>query len=223
MRGFTLLEVLAALAVLGLLLAGLSQGMQFGLRARDMQARDVAWRNDMEAADRSIRLLIRRVRTGAEVRDRPAVVGGKQGCEWVTLLPPHATDPAGPVVARLEVDATHHLVLRWLPAPHAIWFGPPPRPQEAVLLDRVERLEFAYWKEQAGGGGAWQRAWDAPEPPSLVRLRIIFPSGDARRWPDIVAAPRLDRTSSRFLLFPVRHNVDIARETTRLVDAEHAG
>ena len=35
MRGFTLLEVLAALAVLGLLLAGLAQGVQFGLRAWD--------------------------------------------------------------------------------------------------------------------------------------------------------------------------------------------
>ena len=41
-RGFTLLEMLAVLAVLGLLLAGLSQGIRFGLRAWDMQAREVA-------------------------------------------------------------------------------------------------------------------------------------------------------------------------------------
>ncbi len=223
MRGFTLLEVLAALAVLGLLLAGLSQGMQFGLRAWDMQARDVAWRNDIEAADRSIRLVIGRLRSAAELRDRPALIGGPQSCELVTLLPPHATDLAGPVAARLEVDAAHRLVLRWLPEPHVTWFGPPAPPQEAVLLDRVERVEFAYWKQQAGGGGGWQRAWGEAEPPSLVRLRIVFPRGDARRWPDIVAAPRLDRTSSRFLLFPVPDNVNIAGRSTGLTDTRHAG
>ncbi len=220
--GFTLLEVLAALAVLGLLLAGLSQGLQFGLRAWDMQARDVAWRNDIEAADRSIRLLIRRVRPGAELRDRPAVVGGPQGCELITLLPPRAGDLPGPVMLTLQVDAAHRLLLRWLPMPHATWFGPPPRPEEAVLLDRVERVEFAYWKEQVGGGGAWQRSWGEPEPPALVRLRIVFPPGDARRWPDIVAAPRLDRTSSRFLLFPVPDNVNIAGRTTGLIGARDA-
>ena len=223
MRGFTLMEVLAALVVLGLLLAGLAQGVQFGLRAWDLQARDVAWRNDIEATDRAIRLLIRRIRSGAEARDRPAVVGGPQSCELITMLPPHAADPAGPVVARLEVDAAHRLVLRWLPAPHVTWFGPPPQRREAVLLDRVERVEFAYWREQAGGGGGWQRNWDEPEPPSLVRLRIVFPRGDTRRWPDIVAAPRLDRTSSRFLLFPARHNVHIAGRTTGLGVAGHAG
>ena len=222
-NGFTLMEVLAALAVLGLLLAGLAQGVQFGLRAWDLQARDVAWRNDIEAADRTIRLLIRRVRSGAEVRDRPVVVGGPQGCELVTLLPPHATDPAGPVAARLDVDAAGRLVLRWLPMPHAAWTGPPPRPREAVLLDRVARVEFAYWKDQPGGGGAWQRAWSEPEAPSLVRVRIVFPRGDARRWPDIVAAPRLDRTSSRFLLFPARANVNIATRTTGSVHTLHAG
>jgi general secretion pathway protein J len=221
MRGFTLLEVLAALAVLGLLLAGLAQGLQFGLRAWDMQARDVAGRNDLEAADRAIRLLIRRVRSGAEVRERPAMVGGPQSCELVTMLPPQAPDPAGPVAARLEVDAARRLVLRWLPMPHATWLGPPPPPRQAVLLDRIERVEFAYWKEQAGGG-AWQRAWGEPEPPSLVRLRIVFPPGDPRRWPDIVAAPRLDRTSSRFLLFPVPGNVNIAGSTTGLIGARDA-
>ena len=222
MRGFTLMEVLAALAVLGLLMLGLSQGVQFGLRAWDLQARDVAWRNDIEAADRAIRLLIRRLRSGAEVRDRPTVVGGPHSCDLVTMLPPNASDPDAPVAARLEVNAAGRLVLRWLPMPHATWIGPP-RPQEAVLLDRVERVEFAYWKEQPGGGGAWQRAWNEPQPPSLVRLRIVFPRGDARSWPDIVAAPRLDRTSSRFLLFPVGANVNIATRTTGLVHTVHAG
>ena len=223
MRGFTLLEVLAALAVLGLLLLGLAQGVQFGLRAWDMQARDAAWRNDIEAADRSIRLLIRRLRPPAELGDRLALVGGPQGCELLTLLPPQADAPAGPVAARLEVDAAHRLLLRWLPAPHVAWLGPPPRPLQAVLLEHIERVEFAYWKPLPGGGGAWQRSWAEPYPPSLVRLRIVFPPGDARRWPDIVAAPRLAQPSSRFLLFPGRANVNIAGRSTGAIGVRHAG
>lgn len=218
MRGFTLLEVLAALAVLGLLLAGLAQGLQFGLRAWDMQARDVGWGNDIEATDRAIRLLIRRIRSGAEVRDHPTVTGGPQSCELATLLPGLTT---GPALVRLEVDAAHRLVLRWLAAPHAVRLGPPPPAQTLVLLERVERLEFAYWNPQPGGG--WQRDWNEAAPPALLRLRIVFPRGDARRWPDIVAAPLLDRTSSHFLLFPAADSAIMANRTIILVKAGHAG
>jgi general secretion pathway protein J len=138
------------------------------------------------------------------------LVGAPEVCEMVTLLPASpGGGHAGPAAVRLEVDAAHRLVLRWVPAPHVIWFRPPPL-QETVLLDRVERIEFAYWKEAAGGGGAWQRSWNDSAAPSLVRLRIVFPRGDPRRWPDIVAAPRLDRGASRLLLFPAGENANIA-------------
>ncbi|CAH2601845.1 Prepilin-type N-terminal cleavage/methylation domain-containing protein [Rhodovastum atsumiense] len=223
MRGFTLMEVLAALVVLGLVLAGLSQGMQFGLRSWEMQARDIGWRNDIEAVDRSLRLLVQRIRPVGEVPGHASLEGGPQGCVLVTSLPPHPDGLPGPVVARLQVDAAHRLVLRWVPAPHATWLGQPPPAREAVLLEGIERVEFAYWQEQPGGGGTWLRSWARAEAPSLVRLRIVFPRGDARRWPDIVAAPRIDQRTSRFLLFPDRDDVIIAAAFMGPLDARHAG
>jgi len=227
MRGFTLLEVLAALVVLGLLIAGLSQGMQFGLRAWEMQARDLTARGDLETTDRAIRLMLRRLRPATEAHDRGVLEGEPEACAMLTLLPPSPAGgmtgpPGGAVAVRLEVDAARRLVLRWVPAPHVIWFRRPP-PQEVVLLDRVERIEFAYWKQAEGGGGAWQRSWNDTEAPSLVRLRLVFPRGDPRHWPDIVAAPRLDRGASRFLLFPADGNVNIARGSMAPYKMSHAG
>ena len=154
----------------------------------------MAWRNDIEAADRSIRLLIRRVRSGAELRDRPPVVGGPQGCELVTLLPAQAGRP-GRRWRGWRSMPRHRLVLRWRPAPHVSWFGPLPPPQEAVLLERVERVEFAYWKDQPGGGGGWQRGWNEPAAPALVRLRII--SRPAMRAAGPISSPPPGSTGCR--------------------------
>ncbi len=62
--GFTLLEVLVALVVLGLLLAGLAQGTQFGLRVADRQAATIAATADLDATDRVLRGLIAQMDPG---------------------------------------------------------------------------------------------------------------------------------------------------------------
>ena len=49
--GFTLLEVLVALSVLGFLMLGLAQGLRFGLLAWDRQAQVIAARSDTSPAD----------------------------------------------------------------------------------------------------------------------------------------------------------------------------
>jgi general secretion pathway protein J len=198
--GFTLLEILVALAVLGLLLASLSQGVAFGLRAWQIEAREVGARNDLEAVERTIRLLVHRTLPDDAVPNRGTLVGGPGLLDLVTALPP----PPSPVairtaVVRLEVDAAHRLVLHSAPFLHAATLSGPGLVGTAVLLEGVERIEFAYWQEVTGGGGAWQRAWSKPSPPSLVRLRIVFPRGDARHWPDVVIATPRQHASSSFL------------------------
>ena len=56
--GFTLLEIMVALVVFGILVAGLAQGVQFGLRAWNGQTALIAQRGDMDAGDRALRGLI---------------------------------------------------------------------------------------------------------------------------------------------------------------------
>ncbi|WP_457836108.1 PulJ/GspJ family protein, partial [Staphylococcus aureus] len=57
-RGFTLLEILVALVVLGFLLAGLAQGTRFGLQAWGMQTRNVLRQADMDGTYRVLRAMV---------------------------------------------------------------------------------------------------------------------------------------------------------------------
>ncbi len=181
--GFTLLELLVGLVVLGFILAGLSQGVRYGLRVSDTQARLSDGRSELDAVDRALRRLIVQTDPGT-AHGGPTLQGSPGRLTLVSQLPTAAT---GFVTRQADiaigVDAARRLVLRWTPHLHAQRFGPAPPAEEVELLRGVERLELAYW------GGAWRTSWDAATLPQLVRLRVVFPPGDPRHWPDIVAAP----------------------------------
>ena len=222
--GFTLLEIIVAVAVLGFLLLALTQGTQFGLRAWRTQTDTVQRHTEMEAADRALRHLIERLVSGDMLKSRPPLIGGRSGIDFVTTLPPGPGVPPDPTAeVRLSVDAAHRLLLTWVPAPHATWIGRPVPPERTILLYGVERLECSYWKMVPGGGGSWVREWTDPRPPALVRLRIIFPAGDARRWPDIVAAPRVDEALSSNRPYNSSVTATITPRTFVTVTVNHAG
>jgi general secretion pathway protein J len=92
----------------------------------------------------------------------------------------------------LVLESNSELALNW-----ASW------PQRQVLLHGVESIDFAYF-DRSGRG--WRPEWrNQPSLPALVRVRLAFPPGDQRRWPDLVIRPlpsvdterELDATTSR--------------------------
>lgn len=188
--GFTLLEVLAAMAIFGLLLLAFGQGMQFGLQAWRSQARATAWPDEIEGLDRTLRQLVVRAVSTEEVQPGGPIQGGPAVLDVVARLPRPQGGPPVPTEARLEVDASHRLVLRLLPRLN-VHYLTQQRPDLIVLAERVERIEFAYWQSAPGGGGTWLVAWPGPAMPALVRIRLRFPPGDVRHWPDIVVAPAM--------------------------------
>lgn len=189
-RGFTLIEVLVALAVLGFLMLGLSQGLRFGLGAWDSQARLLGRAGDLDIADRALRRIVTQLVPTGDAQ-QPGLRGTAQAFEAVAELPVTAALPTRQASIALGVDRAGRLVLRWTPYLHARRLGPPPAPQESELLRNVARIELGYWSGAAGGG--WLSGWTRPELPDLVRIRLVFARGDPRRWPDIVAAPMRER------------------------------
>ena len=187
--GFTLLEIMVAIVVLGFLMAGLAQATRFGLRAWDTQARLIEQRGDLDAVDRTLRTLIGGLDPGYRV-DPPNIVGNAHGFAFTTTLPEGAALAAGLASRRadvlLTVDAARRLLLRWTPARHAARLAPPPPPIETVLLTGVVRIDVAYWREPGG----WVAAWDGRVPPALVRIRLVSDAGPTSAWPPIVIAPR---------------------------------
>ena len=182
--GFTLLEILVSLVVFGLIIAGLGQGMQFGLRAWSQQVRTIGARGDEDAVDRALRTMVARLDPASPVAGRAHAMA------FTSDLPDAAALPTREADLLLQVDPQHRLLLRWLPHLHAQRLAPPPAAKDAELLEGVERLDLAYWPQSGPGG--WRDAWDERGPPALIRIRLIFAGTSPRRWPDIVAAPMRD-------------------------------
>ena len=187
-NGFTLLELLVALTVLGFLFVVLAQGVHFGLLAGATEMRLTSGNDDFNTLDNTLRHLIEVVEPGDDLDPAPFTATA-DSLDCITVLPNASGSTSGRrVQATLLVDPEHRLVLRWRPSLHARQLRPP-APSEAELLRGVSRLELAFWRP----GGGWVSTWRSPDLPTLVRVRLHFPAGDLRHWPDIVAAPALDR------------------------------
>jgi general secretion pathway protein J len=177
-----------ALVVFGFLMAGLTQGVQFGMRAWSMQARSLDAQNDVEAVDHTLRQLIERM-APAGPGDAALISGDSGRLAFTSELPMSMPSELRRADMVLGLDARRRLILRWVPHRHAVSLGPAPEPKETALINGVERLELAYWPRNGAGG--WKTVWRDRDPPGLVRLRFVFAGGE-RRWPEIVVAPVRD-------------------------------
>lgn len=189
-NGFTLLETLVTLAVLGLLMAGLVQGLRAGVTAWTTQSQALAARGDLDSADRTLRSLISRMDPGGVSGRPPTFKGTSRGLLFTTTLP----ESADALVNRdadvtLGVDEAHQLELLWVPHGRGR-VSPAPPPGRVVLLRDVLQLEMSYWQDPQNG---WQPEWRGPSPPKLIRLHLVFSPGSKQHAPDIVVAPMRDR------------------------------
>jgi general secretion pathway protein J len=184
-HGFTLLELLVSLVVLAMLMVTLTQGLRVGLQAWALEVRTGLRGGGLEFTDRALRQLIGRAWPG-EPRSQEDVFS----LSLVTTLPEgfgaRATHEAD---VTLLVTGGHRLELVWRPH-YRRWISPPPPATAITLLDDVAQLDLGFWQPATGSQQArWLSVWSARALPPLVRLRIGFPPGDPRHWPDIVIAP----------------------------------
>lgn len=66
------------------------------------------------------------------------------------------------------------------------------RTKQAVLIEGIADVRISYFgqSQSAEEPPRWHDRWEAmPLPPALVSVRIAFPPGDRRFWPDLVVAP----------------------------------
>ena len=191
--GFTLLETLIVVVLVGLLMVGLTQGVKTGLALWGAQQRRLAATADLDAGARVLRNLLTGLAASpasAAGANPTAVKGDSDHFSFVGDLP---TGLGTTQRADISIELRKKkLMLIWTPHRHEILLGPPPKPTETELVADVARLGIAYWGATAPDQpAAWQARWDGPAPPSLVRIRVAFGKGDRRHWPDLIAAPVL--------------------------------
>lgn len=190
--GFTLVEVLVVVMITGLLMAGLAQAARYGTAAWTTQTRAVARYEDLEGTDRVLRYLFGHSEP-VKPADGAMLVGDVHRFRFLTVVPGIAALGTQRAAVVLYVNARRELVLRWSPLPGGGAPNAAPRTVDTVLLPGVAAVEFRYWGAAAPGDIAgWHAAWNRTTPPELVAIHLVFPAGDGRRWPDILAARRLD-------------------------------
>lgn len=188
--GFTLLELLVAITLLGFVVVGLASGLRFGARAWEASAARTARHADLDPVYAVLRTLI---------ADGRSLVG-QAGMLQLVGFPPIALGDPLPHDLQLVMEADGRLLLRW--RPHRRGADPAAGLpfQEAELASRLAALEIAYLPRvtSADAAGAqrppvWLPLWrDRAKPPGLVRIRLRLPPGDRRSWPELVVAPAVE-------------------------------
>lgn len=148
-RGFTLVEVLASLALVGLLAVFMADGLRLSYRTL---AATEARREQQEAALAS-RFLARELERAYRLAGEPAAM---------EFQAPRAARGAGTGLYRFKVVRSDaRLVLTYGPSDAA------GAPREALLADGVRSVEFDYL------GESWMSRWPATQGlPRAVRIRL---------------------------------------------------
>jgi general secretion pathway protein J len=174
--GFTLLELLIAVTLMGLVVLGLTHGVRFAGAAWSSQAERIGRQGDVDAVQNVLR---RTIESARDFRGDAATL------RFVGEMPRAlARGGAHEIELRLVAD---RLVLSW--RPHVKASEPPAEPASAELARGVAGLELAYFSRADGGG--WRPDFgDDPRPPALVRLAVR--GTDGRAWPALVVAPMIE-------------------------------
>ena len=181
--GFTLLEMVVVVTIMGFLMVGLTEGSRFGFRAWKHQSDMIADHDQFDAVDRTLRQLL------THVEMRPGADPGT--LSFTGTLPAAVALGTRRADMTLMIDPDHQLILLWVPHRHETPLGNPDKPVTTVLLRNVGRMGIGYFESADPNGGqpGWNDQLNAGQTPKLIKLTLEFPPGDRRHWPAIVVAP----------------------------------
>jgi general secretion pathway protein J len=203
-RGFTLLELLIAITLLGVLMAALFGALRLGARVWDTGEARLDASARLQVVQNFFRQQLGQTFPLTEVGDDPRAspamlfVGVSDGLRFVSLLPAHLGGGVSLIELALrpsrEGGGLDDLVLRMRPLDLTGDAAARSETEERVLIQAIASLEVAYFgAERPGAAPTWWQEWQGQRTlPALVRMRVGFPEGDRRRWPELIVGLMID-------------------------------
>ncbi|MCE9521370.1 MAG: prepilin-type N-terminal cleavage/methylation domain-containing protein [Alphaproteobacteria bacterium] len=196
-HGYSLVELLVVLALLGFISIAVAGGVRFGSRAWEKSGANVDLIERMDGAQTLLRTLLQRVvprELDPNFSIDPNLFAGAPDSLSFTAGAPSAFGSNGNAHFQLRVirDANlQSLSLSWRSA------NATAPAQQQRLIAGARTITFAYATRDQAGRMAWTDTWTGQSgAPALVMIRATFPEGSQMRWPELIVRPRVARDPS---------------------------
>ncbi len=200
--GFTLLEVLIATSILGIMMVLLFGSMRICIRSWEAGETHMQKVSQMTVIQNFFRTHLRSALALPDKKQQPDdqeqeyfFQGEEHKIQFVALLPVSA-GRSGPHLFKVEWDDGSESILRVALQP----FLPSLDAQEAdiddvTILEDIKNFQLAYWgAKEAGDEPEWHNEWlDIPDLPQMVKVEIELE--DEKAWPTIVVALKMAQDS----------------------------
>ena len=190
-RGFTLVELLVAMTLLGLVMVLLFGGLRFGMRAWERTTEHTTGSDEIRLAQDFLRDEIGRAYPGIDSTDatHPHVAFIGKAASMDLIAPSRAILGAGRGKLHLETKRHGEQVDLWATLTPELASGEGGAITDK-LLSGAATIQISYFGSLTPGEDAsWHAEWAGTmRLPKLVRIRAAFPEGDARVWPDLIVA-----------------------------------
>lgn len=197
-RGFTLVELIVVMTLVGLIAAALFGGLRFGARAWEIGATRSAAFSEIEIGQALLRRMLEQSLSLADEEGNSTFVGQQDSIQF-TAPAPAQFSLGGIYLFELSTkpDEEHEkLVLRWqLYRPEILEepFEDAETTDQRTLIHNVEAIRFGYYgtPDDDRSDPQWFDDWKEAElPPSLISVKLEMAEKDPRHWPELHVAPR---------------------------------
>ncbi len=183
--GFTLLEIIIAVAIFAMISVALASGISFSVRAWRTQERRIDQLTDLSAVQDVVRRLLT---VGRNFK------GGTEDLSFIGELPPALAGPGTFEIRLTTLDG--RLMALWR---RDLKSDPPAEFTETELARGINGLEISYYViDPTTKLPAWaDSAGDLQHPPKLIKFGVDLTEGTGRNWPPLVVAPLIEISPGR--------------------------
>ncbi|MGE3622855.1 MAG: prepilin-type N-terminal cleavage/methylation domain-containing protein [Bdellovibrionales bacterium] len=188
--GFTLLELMVAITVLGLLMGLLYANLKAGTQAWLRSESHFFGSNEVRYAQAALRRLLG---TAYPSRNKGNIVDFAGTENSIGFLAPASVNDTGRsriAIGLAGEGAKSELIMSAVPE---LARAGAVNPSTTILLRNIRSASFAYFGRDAPDAPpSWRREWiNRRSLPKLIRMELQFDDTDTRMWPVLIVAPRI--------------------------------